>query len=353
MPTKMLTSPASQIATALADNAEAVCRHYLSKGHREGRYWLVGDVRNTPGRSLYVRLATSPDGRGAAGKWTDAQSGDHGDLLDVIAATRGCRTMRETLDEARHFLSLPISPPVESKPFRRSKAPTGTRDAALRLHAATKPVMGSPVRTYLASRHITNLTGCEALRFHPHCWYRTSDEDAPDVRPAWPAMIAAVTDLDGSVTGVHRTWLALDGSAKAPVAYPRRAMGDLLGHGVRFGRHGGVMMAGEGIETMLSLRQVMPMMPAIAGLSAAHLAAILFPAGLRRLYVACDDDPAGVGALKTLTQRAIPAGIEVVPLEPELGDFNDDLIAFGRERLAAALRAQLRGGDTAHFLQDA
>jgi len=122
---------------------------------------------------------------------------------------------------------------------------------------------------------------------------------------------------------------------------------------VRFGRHGGVMMAGEGIETMLSLRQVMPMMPAIAGLSAAHLAAILFPAGLRRLYVACDDDPAGVGALKTLTQRAIPAGIEVVPLEPELGDFNDDLIAFGRERLAAALRAQLRGGDTAHFLQDA
>lgn len=349
MPTKMLTSPASQIADRLAENAEGVCRHYLSKGRKEGRYWLVGDVRNTPGRSLYVRLSATPDGRGAAGKWTDAQSGDHGDLLDIIAAARNCRTMRETLDEARHFLRLP-PPPVENPTLRRTKAPNGTPEAARRLHAGSKPIAGSVVRTYLASRQITDLTGCDALRFHSNCYYRSSDEDAPGTRPAWPAMIAAVTDLDGSVTGVHRTWLALDGSAKAPVAYPRRAMGDLLGNGVRFGRAGAIMMAGEGIETMLSLRQVMPAMPAIAGLSAAHLAAILFPAGLRRLYVARDDDPAGAGALKTLTERAIPAGIEVVPLEPRLGDFNDDLVTCGRERLAAALRAQLRAGDVAHFV---
>ncbi|MBB3862526.1 hypothetical protein GGQ88_003827 [Novosphingobium hassiacum] len=350
MPPSLTSSPAIQIAAALADNAEAVCRHYLSKGHREGRYWLVGDVRNTPGRSLYVRLSASPDGRGAAGKWTDAQSGDHGDLLDVIAATRQCRTMRETLDEARHFLSLPMPMPATGAPLRRNKAPTGTPEAARRLCAAAKPVGSSLVRTYLASRHITNLTGCEALQCHPRCWYRASGEDLPNVRPAWPAMIAAVTDLHGSITGVHRTWLALDGFAKAPVAYPRRAMGELLGHGVRFGRAGAIMMAGEGIETMLSLRQIMPVMPAISGLSAVHLAAILFPAGLRRLYVACDDDPAGAGALKTLIERALPVGIDVVPLEPRLGDFNDDLIAFGRERLAAGVRAQLRPDDAMHFL---
>lgn len=345
-----MQSLASHIATLLAEHAEGVCRQYLSKGHKEGRYWLVGDVHNTPGRSLYVRLAASPNGRGEAGKWTDAQNGNHGDLLDIIAATREYRTVRETLDEARRFLSLPIPAPSEGRTDRRSKAPT-TPPAARRLHAASRPIAGSLVRTYLASRHITDLADCEALRCHPHCWYRVSAEDEPDVRPAWPAMIAAVTDLDGSVTGVHRTWLAFDGSDKAPVAYPRRAMGHLLGHGVRFGRSGGVMMAGEGIETMLSLRQVMPTMPAIAGLSAAHLAAILFPAGLRRLYVARDIDPAGAGALKTLTERAIPAGIEVVPLEPRLGDFNEDLVAFGLARLATGLRAQLRMADVRQFLK--
>lgn len=47
---------ASELASRLAREAETVCRHYLSNGKREGRYWLVGDVQNTPGRSLFVRL---------------------------------------------------------------------------------------------------------------------------------------------------------------------------------------------------------------------------------------------------------------------------------------------------------
>ena len=340
---------AGQIAERLAEHAESVCRRYLSNGRKEGRYWLVGNVHNAPGRSLYVRLFASPDRRGAAGKWSDAQSGDHGDLLDLIAAAQNCRTMREALDEARHFLSLPLPPPTENRLATRSKAPTGTPEAARRLRAAAKPLAGSLVRAYLASRHIVDLTGCEALLFHPSCWYRASDEDASDVPPAWPAMIAAVTDLEGSVTGVHRTWLAPDGSGKAPVAYPRRAMGHLLGNGVRFGGSGPVMMAGEGIETMLSLRQVAPM-PAIAGLSAAHLAAIRFPQTLRRLYVARDDDPVGAGALTALRARALSADVEVVPLEPRLGDFNNDLVAFGRDRLAARLRDQLRPEDMNMFL---
>jgi hypothetical protein len=85
-------------------------------------------------------------------------------------------------------------------------------------------------------------------------------------------------------------------------------------------------------------------------LSAAHLAAILFPACLRRLYVARDDDPAGARALATLTERAIPVGIEIVPLEPRLDDFNSDLAAFGRDHLVASIRVQLRNDDAARFL---
>ena len=62
---------ASELAHRLAREAEAVCRHYLSNGRRMGRYWVVGDVANTPGRSLYVRLHGPLYGKGAAGKWTD------------------------------------------------------------------------------------------------------------------------------------------------------------------------------------------------------------------------------------------------------------------------------------------
>lgn len=61
-----MSHDASELARGLAREAEAVCRHYLSNGKRAGRYWLVGDVHNTPGRSLFVRLQESP--KGLAGK---------------------------------------------------------------------------------------------------------------------------------------------------------------------------------------------------------------------------------------------------------------------------------------------
>lgn len=109
--------PAAELADRLARNAEAVCRHYLSNGRREGRYWLVGDINNNPGRSLYVRLRGVETGSGATGKWTDAATGDHGDLLDLIAACRNLQSLRDTLDEARLFLSLP----------RTESMPTGDR----------------------------------------------------------------------------------------------------------------------------------------------------------------------------------------------------------------------------------
>jgi len=62
-----MSRDASELARRLAREAEAVCRHYLSNGKREGRYWLVGDVENTPGRSLFVRLYESPKGPAANG----------------------------------------------------------------------------------------------------------------------------------------------------------------------------------------------------------------------------------------------------------------------------------------------
>ena len=98
--------PAAELAQMLARQAEAVCRHYLPAGRREGRYWLVGDVHNTPGRSLFVRLTGGGMGKGAAGRWQDAAEGTHGDLLDLIRECRGLTEFREVAEEARRFLGL-------------------------------------------------------------------------------------------------------------------------------------------------------------------------------------------------------------------------------------------------------
>ena len=101
-----MKSQAADLAHRFARNAEAVCRHYLSNGRREGRYWLVGDVNNTPGRSMFVRLKGGDTGKGAAGKWTDAATGEHGDLLDIIRESCGLVDFKDVADEARTFLSM-------------------------------------------------------------------------------------------------------------------------------------------------------------------------------------------------------------------------------------------------------
>jgi hypothetical protein len=247
----------SDIARRLAENAEAVCRHYLSNGRREGRYWLVGDVHNTPGRSLYVRLSGSACDDRAVGKWTDAAADQHGDLLDLIAAARSLDGIGATLDEVRRFLGLALSVPSPRLPVsgrsstrealpRRTAltaVPAGTAEAARRLFQRSTPIAGTLAGTYLGTRGIAVVPDMTALRFHPSCWYRREADSPKDTRDTWPALIAAVTDLDGTVTGVQRTWLDPSGCGKAPVAVPRRAMGHLLGHAVRFGAADDVMAA--------------------------------------------------------------------------------------------------------------
>jgi hypothetical protein len=342
-----MSDTAADLARRLAAQAECVCRHYLSNGRREGRTWRVGNIANTPGRSLCVQLTGTS--KGAAGRWIDFATGEYGDLIDLIARTRCLGTFRDALDEARRFLSLPQPRAPQHHPPALRRSP----EAARRLFASAGSIHGTTAATYLRSRGITDLTGCRMLRFHPRCWYRAHDT-AP--RESWPALIAAVTDLNGRTTGVQRTWLARDGSGKAPLATPRRAMGQLAGNGVRFGMlepahvQAGVLAAGEGLETMLGLRQSLPTMPMVAALSAAHLAALILHPGLRRLYVARDNDPAGHRAADKLLARARSDRIEALLLTPSTDDFDTDLRTLGREVLSSYLRAQLAPEDIARFV---
>jgi Toprim domain len=322
----------------LSANAESVCRHYLPAGRREGSYWMVGDLQNNPGRSLFVRLVGPTSGPGAAGKYTDAATGDHGDLLDIIRERTGITRFPDLLAEARAHLGRP-APGIPDVPSPwKPKPPGGTPEAAARLFAASVPVAFSLAETYLQSRGITLQVSSSALRFHPKCWHR--DEGQTKSLPR-PALIAAVTDGAGALQGAHRTWLAPDGQSKAPVEVQRRAMGNLLGNAVRLTPCDDILVVGEGIETMLSVREAAPGLSVWAALSSSHLGAVLLPGGLQRLYIAIDRDPAGRRAAERLTTRATEAGIAVRVLEPRLGDFNDDLRAAGPEALRQHLAEQI------------
>ena len=333
-------SPAAVIAAALGTRAEEVCRRYLPHGRRQGRYWVAGDLYGARGRSLFVRLR----GPGAPGKFTDAATGERGDLLDLIRHRINAPTLRAALDEARRFLALPPVPdpdPGAAAP----DAPYDATEAARRLWRRCRAVGGSHAERYL---HARGLARCRfaALRFHPALRYR----EGASVR-RFPALVAAVTGDGGRIFGVQRTWLDPRRPAKAGVAVPRKALGRIHGLAVRFGAvspdDGAALVVGEGIETVLSLVTAVPEITAAAALSAGSLGAFAPPPGVARLVIARDNDEDGALAAERLATRCARLGIAATVVVPVGNDFNDDLVDLGapalRARLAPLFRCAARG----------
>ena len=210
---------ASELARRLARDAEAVCRHYLSNGRRQGRYWTVGDVRNTPGRSMFVRLSGPESGPGAAGRWTDSASTEYGDLLDVIRESCGLVDFRDVAEEARRFLCLPRAEPGGSPKHRvhacrRRIAGSGT--AALRDIATDhRHARGA----YLRHRGITTVARRRIITL-PSALLLSAGRAQPD------------RDLAGDDRRRHRSFrrhhrrashlAAPDGLGKAPIETQRK-----------------------------------------------------------------------------------------------------------------------------------
>ena len=327
------------LARRLSQHAEAVCVRYLSNGSKNGRYWLVGDVHNTSGRSLYVRLVGPEFGAGAAGQWTDAATGQHGDLIDLIRLNRGVTSLAALRDEVLAFLSEPraiVANPASSAPRNRSRA-------ARQLFAEAQPLQGTLGETYLRSRAISCALPIPSLRFHPRC--HCHDRETLS-RQTLPAIIAGITAGDGSLTGVLRLYLDA-ASGNAPVSSLSRAMGDVLGHAIRFGSAGDVLAAGKGIETMLALQTLAPRLPVNAAMSSSHLAALVWPANVRRLYIAIDNDASGSRATEKLVRRARGTDVEVHLLKPMCEDWNTDLMTLGFAGARARLAPQLAPADNA------
>ena len=317
---------AADTAAALAERAEAACARYLPNGRKQGRYWTVGDVHGGKGRSLFVRLGPP----GIPGKWTDAADGTHGDLLDLIRLTTGAASLREALAEAHRFLAQPV-PPTAFDRDRYDRA-----EAARNLWRRCRPIEDTQAEHYLHTRAIR--TGrFPALRFHPSLAYR---HDTGRWRRL-PALVAAVTDNDGDLVGVQRTWLDPNRPVMANVDRPRKALGHIHGRAVRFSRPGqtacSTLLVGEGIETVLSLVSALPDAVAAAALSAGSLGAFIPPPGVSRLLIAQDRDAEGQRAALRLQLRCTRLGIGSAVIVPHGNDFNDDLRALGTEHLAQRL----------------
>ena len=218
--------------------------------------------------------------KGAAGKWTDAATGEHGDLLDVIRESCGLVDFRDVADEARRFLSLPHpEPEPRPTPQMPAPAPAGSPEAARRLFAMSQPISGTLVEAYLRRRGITALhgTGSAAL---PPALLLSAGRAQPD------------RDLAGDDRRRHRSRRQAHRRA-SHLARSRGSRGNARQGADRHAatRDGRPAWAtpsasawrarswrpAKASRPCCRCDASLPTMPMVAALSAAHLAAILFP----------------------------------------------------------------------------
>jgi putative DNA primase/helicase len=198
-----------------------------------------------------------------------------------------------------------LSAVEQNVPKGADQADANAAKASLIWHAAVGAV-GTPAENYLASRgclpaSLACLT--DAVRCHPNCPMGTATV---------PAMVSMMRDvITGQPTGIHRTALADDGSAKRtmPSRMPAKMMlGRAKGAAVVLCNSAPVMGIAEGIETALSAQKIFGM-PVWACMSAPGIAG--FPAlhGLNHLTIFADHDEAGILAARKCAARLFKAGI--------------------------------------------
>jgi hypothetical protein len=190
--------------------------------------------------------------------------------------------------------------------------------AALRIWATTAPAAGTLVETYLRTRGIT-VPIPAALRFQSESKHPGGNR--------WPAMIALITrGTDAVPLAIHRTFLARDGSGKAPIEPQKMMLGPCRGGAVQLAPVSECLMIGEGIETSLAAMQATGM-PAWAALSTSGLRTLDLPPHVREVIVLADGDPPGEAASRDAAFRWMREGRHVRIARPPQGyDFNDMLI---------------------------
>ena len=200
---------------------------------------------------------------------------------------------------------------------RPERSDADKTDYALRIWQATIPSTGTLVETYLKSRRL-HLQLPATLRFRAALKHHAGG--------FWPAMVALVSrGPDDIPLAVHRTFLARDGSGKAPVEPQKMMLGPCRGGAVRLGAPADLLMVGEGIETCLAAMQATGN-PAWAALSTSGLKALHLPEAVREVIVLADGDDPGEAAARECALRWQREGRRVRIARPPRGqDFNDML----------------------------
>ena len=331
------------IVARLRESAEHWVPRHFPNGRRNVDEWRLANIgADAPRKNGSCIIAL----KGAhAGDWMDFDSGEGGGPLSVLEQTTGL-SGRASFDYAAELAGTAAvrtaAPAQQNGSTRPEAAPQSrTKENARReieiIIKGCRALADSPAETYLAARGLA-VPDTPELRFHP-------DLTHWETRTGYPGLVAFVRNTGGRVIGIHRTYLAPDGAAKADLPSPRMMLGSIAGGAVRLAPLGenGVLGLAEGIETALSVIEACPGLPVWAVLAAGNLAHVALPPEVVRVVTLADNDGEGAGirAAERAAARHTTEGRRVwIPMPDRAGeDFNDLLRRAGPDAVRKTVEA--------------
>jgi len=192
----------------------------------------------------------------------------------------GCNERGDVIDALMHFTGKPFvevvkdlggvreQSPEDREKFKAQRQKVEEQERAARerrlrscegLFGAGKPIEGTHAARYLEARGLEVYPSWTFdLRFMPALEYRGfADESAEEATPLgeFPAMIAAIRDVDGVLIGVHRTYLdrteprKLTAPGDASRNAAKKVLGEQSGGTIALSAPTNRLAMGEGIET--------------------------------------------------------------------------------------------------------
>ena len=319
----------------LASNASSVERAVLATLPRLIRTWLPhGELRG----DIYVALnpLRSDHNLGSfqintkTGRWRDHAIGVGGRTPISLYAY-----LHHNSDYSKALRALASDPSVQAAmasgavpPPANAAVPAkdGAAKLALvrRIYADAVGLSGMPAAIYLHARGLRATEAWDGLRATVQHYPRVG---------ACPALIAPIEALDGSLVGLHRTYLT-PGGAKLDVPNPRLTLGQARGGAIRLAAATDQLLICEGLEDGLTLfQQLDGECPVWVSGGATFLHQMAIPATVRCLTIAADNDPPGERAAQRAADVFGVGGREVRIMRPApwAKDFNDQLRGIERK----------------------
>lgn len=292
---------------------ERVAKHFDAQAIRSGQGWLTRCPchQTRDGKNLSISL------------------GYNKNLLAHCFA--GCNYLDVLQEISRHVkLTSFFTNSHKNEYYFASNTSEYINKIIAKILQETRPVAGTLVETYLKVRGIKNSLP-DNLEFHPSLEYREKNEATGKsyVHSRWPAMVAKIRKWpDSEINAIHRTYLQRDGSGKAPIAFPKMALGSWQSGAIGFGELNRQLILTEGIETALSIYEAKGICT-WSVISASGFESLVIPpvSIVPEIIVAADNDKAGKEATKAFSKKWIPKGYTIkIALPPVEQDFNDLLL---------------------------